>query len=166
VAAEHAIRGFHGITLEVADLARIGRVLAQVFGFKPGGTEYTRHRYRAEGIGRGKVIDLRVTPGVGRHVQGVGTNHHVAFRAATDAEEMEMRRRALALGLHATEQIDRKYFHSVYFREPGGILFEIATDHPGFTVDESKEKLGSKIMLPPWYEQHREKIEAHLPPLE
>jgi len=77
-----------------------------------------------------------------------------------------MRQRALALGLTATEQIDRNYFRSVYFREPGGILFEIATDDPGFTRDEPKEKLGRKVMLPPWYEANRAKIEASLPPLE
>ena len=77
-----------------------------------------------------------------------------------------MRRRALALELNATEQVQRNYFRSVYFREPGGILFELATDDPGFTLDEPKEKLGQKVMLPPWYEPHRAKIEAALPPLE
>lgn len=166
VPAEHAIRGFHGITLEVRDPAPTARVLAEVFGFKPAGTEYNRHRFLAEGSELARAIDLRITPGLGRHAQGLGTNHHVAFRAGNDAEEMEMRRRALALGLSATEQVSRNYFRSVYFREPGGILFEIATDDPGFTLDEPKEKLGSKLMLPPWYEPDRAKIEASLPALE
>jgi len=166
IPAEHAIRGFHGITLEVGDLAPTARVLSEVFGFKASGTEYNRHRFLSEGAKLGRAIDLRITPGLRRHVQGLGTNHHVAFRAANDAAEMEMRGRALALGLRATEQIDRNYFRSVYFREPGGILFEIATDDPGFTRDEPKEKLGRKIMLPPWYEKDRAKIEASLPALE
>jgi glyoxalase family protein len=166
IPTEHAIRGFHGITLEVTDLAPTARVLKEVFGFEPAGTEYNRHRFLSEGAKLGRVIDLRLTPGLGRHVQGLGTNHHVAFRAANDADEMEMRRRALSLGLRATEQIDRNYFRSVYFREPGGILFEIATDDPGFTRDEPKERLGTKIMLPPWYEGDRPKIEASLPALE
>ena len=166
IAAEHAIRGFHGITLEVRDPAPTARVLEQVFGFKPSGVEHNRHRYLAEGGPLGKVIDMRITPGLPRSQQGLGINHHIAFRAMNDAEEMEMRRRALALGLNATEQVQRNYFRSVYFREPGGILFEIATDDPGFTLDEKKEKLGQKIMLPPWYEAHRAKIEASLPPLE
>ena len=166
VPAECAIRGFHGITLEVRDPAPTARVLQEVFGFQPAGTEYNRHRFLSEGGRLGRAIDLRLTPGLGRHVQGLGTNHHIAFRAATDADEMEMRGRALKLGLQATEQIDRNYFRSVYFREPGGILFEIATDGPGFTRDEPKERLGTKIMLPPWYESDRPKIEASLPALE
>ncbi len=166
IPTEHAIRGFHGITLEVRDPAPTGRVLEQVFGLKPSGVEHNRHRYLAEGGPLGRAIDLRITPGLAASQQGLGINHHVAFRATNDAEEMEMRQRALALGLHATEQVQRNYFRSVYFREPGGILFEIATDDPGFTLDEPKEKLGQKLMLPPWYEPHRAKIEASLPALE
>ena len=166
VPAEHAIRGFHGITLEVRDPAPTARVLIEVFGFKPAGVEHNRHRYLAEGGPLGRVIDMRITLGSPRSQQGLGINHHIAFRAANDAEEMEMRRRALALGLNATEQVQRNYFRSVYFREPGGILFELATDDPGFTIDEAKDKLGQKLVLPPWYEPHRAKIEAALPPLE
>lgn len=166
VPAEHAIRGFHGITLEVTDPGRTGRVLADVFGFKPEGTEGERHRYRAGNAAIGSVVDLRVTPGAARHRQGTGTVHHVAFRATGDEQEMEFRKRALALGLQATDQVPRHYFRSVYFREPNGILFEIATDDPGFMVDEPKEKLGKELLLPPWYEQHRQQIVAALPALE
>jgi glyoxalase family protein len=166
IPANHAIRGFHGITLELADVAATGRVLTQVFGFQPAGSEDGRHRFVAAGGPLGTVIDLRVTPGMARAAQGTGTIHHVAFRAGGDAEELEMRARALALGLRATEQVPRFYFRSVYFREPGGVLFEIATDDPGFTIDEPKEKLGSRVMLPPWYEKQRAEIEAALPPLE
>jgi glyoxalase family protein len=97
---------------------------------------------------------------------GVGSVHHVAFRAADDAAEMAMAARARAQGLRPTEPIDRLYFRSVYFREPGGVLFEIATDGPGFTVDEPKESLGTLLRLPPWYEARRAEIAAALPPLE
>jgi glyoxalase family protein len=166
VPPEHAIRGFHGITLEVANETATGRVLTHVFGFEPAGAEGNRHRYVSKGALLGTVVDLRSTPGLPRATQGIGTVHHVAFRATGDEQEMELRRRALELGLHATDQVPRHYFRSVYFREPNGVLFEIATDDPGFTVDEPKEKLGGRVMLPPWYEQHRGRIEAALPALE
>jgi glyoxalase family protein len=166
VPAEHAIRGFHGITLEVANPAPTGKVLTEVFGFEAAGAEGNRHRFLSKGAKLGTVVDLRVTPGMTRASQGTGTVHHVAFRATGDEQEMELRRRALELGLRATDQVPRHYFRSVYFREPNGILFEIATDDPGFTVDEPREQLGEHVMLPPWYEQHRKQIEATLPALE
>ncbi|MEX0589980.1 MAG: ring-cleaving dioxygenase [Xanthobacteraceae bacterium] len=165
VPADHAIRGFHGVTLEVPNPASTGRVLGEVFGFEPAGNEGNRHRFVSKGA-IGSVVDLHVTPGAARASQGVGTVHHVAFRASDDEQEMEMRKPALALGLHATDQVPRHYFRSVYFREPNGILFEIATDDPGFTVDEPKETLGEHVKLPPWYEQQRSQIEATLPALE
>jgi glyoxalase family protein len=166
IPAEHAIRGFHGITLEVANAALTGRVLTEVFGFEPAGDEGDRHRFTSQGAPLGTVVDLRVTPGATRSTQGTGTVHHVAFRASGDEQEMEFRRRALELGLRATDQVPRHYFRSVYFREPNGILFEIATDDPGFTVDEPREQLGEHVKLPPWYEQHRARIVAALPALE
>jgi glyoxalase family protein len=166
VPAEHAIRGFHGITLEVPGIAQTGRVLSEVFGFEDAGQDGTRHRFVAKEGPLGTVVDLRVTPGAVRATQGVGTVHHVAFRASGDEQEFEFRKRALDLGLRATDQISRHYFRSVYFREPNGILFEIATDDPGFTVDEPKQSLGEHIKLPPWYEQQRKQIEAALPRLE
>jgi glyoxalase family protein len=166
IAADHSIRGFHGITLEVPGDAATGRVLTHVFGFEPAGSEGNRHRYLSKGALLGTVVDLRVTPGLPRATQGTGTVHHVAFRAAGDEQEMELRGRALELGLRATDQVPRHYFRSVYFREPNGILFEIATDDPGFTVDEPQQTLGEHIKLPPWYEQHRSQIEAALPRLE
>ena len=162
----HAIRGFHGITLEVSNPATTGRVLHEVFGFEPAGTEDNRHRFRSGNAPIGSVVDLRVTPGVHRAGQGTGTVHHVAFRATGDEQEMQFRDRAIDLGLRPTDQVPRHYFRSVYFREPNGILFEIATDDPGFTVDEPKEMLGKQLLLPPWYEQHRKQIEATLPALE
>lgn len=166
IPADHAIRGFHGITLEVSSPATTARVLTDVFGFRPAGDEGNRHRYVSSGTQMGTIVDLRVTPGATRARQGVGSVHHIAFRAASDDQEMEFRQRVLELGLRPTDQVPRHYFRSVYFREPNGILFEIATDDPGFAVDEPKEKLGSRIMLPPWYEQNRKQIEAMLPALE
>jgi glyoxalase family protein len=165
VPAAHAIRGFHGVTLELRHPERTARVLVEVFGFEPAQSESDRQRFLAKDGPLGRVVDLRLTPGLAHASQGIGSVHHVAFRAADDAAELAMRERALKLGLRATEQIDRLYFRSVYFREPGGVLFEIATDRPGFTADEPKEKLGEKIMLPPWYESRRAEIEAALPAL-
>jgi glyoxalase family protein len=166
VPKEHAIRGFHGITLEVATPATTARVLNEVFGFAPAGIENNRHRFRAGNAPIGSIVDLRVTPGAQRAGQGTGTVHHVAFRATGDDQEMQFRDRAIDIGLRPTDQVPRHYFRSVYYREPNGILFEIATDDPGFTVDEPKEKLGKQLLLPPWYEQHRKQIEENLPPIE
>ncbi|MCC6947056.1 MAG: ring-cleaving dioxygenase [Bradyrhizobiaceae bacterium] len=166
IPAEHAIRGFHGITLEVSNPATTARVLTEIFGFEPVGINGDRHRFVSKGAEIGTIVDLRVTPGAVRASQGTGTVHHVAFRASGDEQEMELRKRVIELGLRPTEQVSRHYFRSVYFREPNGILFEIATDDPGFAVDEPKEKLGDRIMLPPWYEQHRQQIVAALPALE
>jgi len=166
VPAGHAIRGFHGVTLELRHPERTARVLVEVFGFEPERSEDNRQRFLAKDGPLGRIVDLRVTPGLEHASQGIGTVHHVAFRAAEDAAEMAMRERALKLGLQATEQVERLYFRSVYFREPGGVLFEIATDQPGFTLDEPKETLGSKIALPPWYETRRTEIEAALPSLD
>src|SRR5690606_30010118 len=94
---------------------------------------------------------------------GAGIVHHVAFRAASDADQAEMAERAHERVSQVTDQIDRNYFRSVYFREPGGVLFEIATDDPGFAIDEPVESLGESLRLPPQYEQHRDRIEAALP---
>jgi len=165
VPAAHAIRGFHGVTLELRHPERTARTLIEVFGFEPAQSEGNRQRFVAPEGPLGRVVDLRTTAGLDYASQGTGSVHHVAFRAADDAAELAMRERALKLGLRATEPIDRLYFRSVYFREPGGVLFEIATDGPGFIRDEPKETLGTKIALPPWYEPRRTEIEAALPPL-
>lgn len=165
VPAGDAIRGFHGITLEVRDPAKTAEVLTQVFGFESAGVENNRYRFVAKPGPLGTVVDLRHTPGLARGTQGTGTVHHVAFRADGDAGELAMREKVIDLGLHATEQVPRFYFRSVYFRERNGILFEIATDDPGFATDERKEELGQKLQLPPWHEPLRAKIEAILPPL-
>jgi glyoxalase family protein len=162
VPAQHAVRGFRGVTLMLDAAAPTARVLTDVFGFKIEGRESGLERYRPDADGT-TVVDVHT--GVVTGYQGAGSVHHVAFRAAGDAAQADMVATLKAQGLRPTDQIDRCYFRSVYFREPGGVLFEIATDDPGFTVDERKEALGSAIKLPPWYEPRRAEIVAALPPL-
>jgi glyoxalase family protein len=165
IPAEHAIRGFAGVTLWVADPAPTARILTEVFAYRAAGSEDGRHRYVAAGEGPGLAIDLRVTAGFPRGASGAGTIHHIAFRARSDAEQAAMVKALNGIGLRPTEQLDRNYFRSVYFREPNGVLFEIATDGPGFAVDEDAATLGEKLMLPPWLEPHRGELEKVLPAL-
>jgi glyoxalase family protein len=166
IPAEHAVRGFSGITLRPHNGTRTGDVLKDGFGYVDGGKDGERQRYLGS-ADIGAHIDLVIEKDQPRGSQGAATLHHVAFRAKDDAEEMEIANRIRdVLCIDTTEQIDRMYFHSVYFREPGGILFEIATDSPGFTWDEPKETLGTALKLPPWHEKNRAAIENALPPLE
>jgi glyoxalase family protein len=166
VPAEHAIRGFHSVSLLLDDASPTGAILSDVFGFKEIAREDTLIRYRAEGAAFGNVIDLRVAGGFLPARQGAGSVHHVAFRAADDAAQEEMvRRLSENHGIRTTEQRDRNYFRSVYFREPGRVLFEIATDVPGFAVDEPAETLGQALKLPAGLEAQRARIEAILPAL-
>ncbi len=162
----HQIRGFHSVRLWERDLAVTERFLRDALGFEPMGEEDGWHRFGAEGGGSGKWVEVRELPGGRLGSWGTGAVHHVAFRVADDAEELEVRRRVQAAGGSPTPVIDRFWFRSVYFKEPGGVLFEIATDQPGFTVDEDLAHLGERLILPPWLEPHRREIEAALPPLE
>lgn len=168
--AADAAAGFHSVTLQLADPEPTARLLVDVMGYAEDGAETTpggeRLRLRATGGGAGGYVDLlRAAPHgeIGR--QGAGTIHHVAFRARDDADQLEWRARIGEAGLGVTPVIDRQYFNAIYFREPGGVLFEIATDPPGFTVDEPVESLGQGLMLPPVYEARRARIEQALPPL-
>ena len=166
VPAEHAIRGFHGATLLLDDGAATGAVLTDALGFTEVGREGSLTRYRAS-VGQGGVVDIQEAKGFLPGRMGRGSVHHVAFRAADDAEQAAIARKlAENHGLHATEQKDRQYFRSIYFREPGGILFEIATDQPGFAIDEPLASLGNELKLPAFLETRRGQIEAVLPPLE
>ena len=140
-------------------------VLTGAFGFQAQAHEGHVVRYRAGSDRLATVIDVRTAEGFLAGRQGTGSVHHVAFRAATDAAQADMVATLRTHGLHPTDQIDRCYFRSVYFREPGGVLFEIATDQPGFTVDEAKGTLGAAVKLPPWLEARRTEIVAALPPL-
>jgi glyoxalase family protein len=166
VTAEHAIRGFHGVSLLLEDGAKTGAILTGVLGFAEAGREGSTVRYRVEGAGNGGVVDIQSAGGFLPARQGAGSVHHIAFRAASDEAQAQM---VKALrenhGLRPTEQVDRNYFRSVYFREPGGVLFEIATDNPGFAIDEAVAELGQALKLPPMYEAKRKEIEAVLPAL-
>jgi len=167
VAAQHAIRGLHGVTLLLDDATRTGAVLSEVLGLKEAGREGPVLRYRGADSSLGAIVDLREAKGFLPGQQGRGSVHHIAFRAKDDSEQAEMARKLVREhGLHPTEQLDRTYFRSIYFREPGGVLFEIATDNPGFAVDEPLASLGRSLKLPAFLEPRRNKIEAALPPLE
>ena len=163
IPAEHAIRGFHGVTLLLAEAGPTAAILEGVFGFRETGREGSAIRLES-GARIGGAVTLRA---VGQFLPGragAGSVHHVAFRAADDAQQAEMAQRvAREHGLSVTDQRDRNYFRSVYFREPGGVLFEIATDAPGFAVDEPAESLGQALKLPAFLEPHRASIEAVLP---
>jgi glyoxalase family protein len=165
IPAEHAIRGFHGVTLMVSDGAPTAAVLREVLGFSSAGEDGSLARFQAtETIGG--LVDIRTAKGFLPGRQGRGSVHHIAFRAPDDATQAAMAQKLVNdLGLNPTQQLNRQYFRSVYFREPGGILFEIATDAPGFAVDEPVETLGRDLKLPPFLEQRRKEIEAVLPEL-
>jgi len=165
VPAEHAIRGFAGQTLWVDAREGTAKVLTDGLGYREAGREGAYARYVADGGAIGLRIDLRDASGFTRAAMGAGTIHHVAFRATDDAAQAEMGKRLAGLGLRVTEQMDRNYFRSVYFREPGGVIFEIATDAPGFAVDEDAGALGETLKLPAWLEPHRGEIERALPAL-
>lgn len=166
VPKEHAIRGFHGVTLLLENAGRTGAILTDVLGFEKLSREGSVIRFRA-GNAPGGLVDIYEAKGFLRGNLGRGSVHHIAFRAADDAVQTEMARRLIANhGMSPTEQKDRNYFRSIYFREPGGVLFEIATDIPGFAVDEPVASLGQALKLPKFLEPQRKTIEGVLPLLE
>lgn len=163
VPAERQVRGLFGAQVWERDAAKTGAFLTNILGFAEVGTEQGWTRYEVPGSSG--VIDVRHTPDARPGMWGVGAVHHLAWRVNDDAHELAMRAAIEETGLGATPVIDRFWFKSVYFKEPGGVLFELATDGPGFTVDEDKAKLGETLVLPPWLEEDRATIEAALPPL-
>jgi glyoxalase family protein len=165
VPPEHAVRGFDGVTLTEWNPEVTAGVLSGTLGFRRVGEEGDRARFEAGPGGAGTRVDLLAAPTAARGHVSAGTVHHVAFRAADEADQLAWREAVADSGLHVTPVLDREYFHSIYFREPGGVLFEIATDPPGFTRDEPVESLGTALKLPPWLEPSRSRIEAALPPL-
>ena len=166
IAVEHAIRGFSGVTLWEENVGDTEVLLTRRLGYHKLAVENGVYRYGHHGGDPGKRIDIRRAEGFWPGASGAGTVHHVAFRAEDDAAQLELREHLTEDGLNPTPVIDRQYFHSVYFREPGGVLFEIATDPPGFATDESPENLGTALKLPPQYETMRDVLEASLPPLQ
>lgn len=163
ISKENATHGFHHVTITTNKIDGTAKVLTDIFGYKLEKTEVNRSRFVTDAVNYAAIVDLVEAPGeaVG-HVAG-GSVHHVAFRVKDEATLMYFRDKVVAMGLNITEKIDRNYFYSLYFREPGGVLFEIATDNPGFTVDESLEELGSNLKLPAQYESMRTEIEGILP---
>jgi len=166
IPAEHAIRGFHGVVLMLNEAEHTGAILTDPLGFHEAGRDGPYIRFRGTEV-RGGVVDIREAGGFLPGSMGRGVVHHIAFRAADDAQQAAMAQTLIEKHrLRPTQQIDRQYFRSVYFREPGGILFEIATDQPGFLTDEPVASLGSELKLPSFLERQREEIEAALPPIQ
>jgi len=168
-ASGHAYGHFFGVTMEVEDPEATARILTESFGYAAAGEETgagaTRLRFRAAGAAPGAVVDLLRRDGAPRARPGAGTIHHVAFRAQDRDHQASLREALLQRGHSVTPRVDRQYFDAIYFREPNGILFEIATDPPGFAIDEAPAEMGRNLKLPPQYEPHRAQIAAHLPPL-
>lgn len=165
VPVERQIRGLHAARLVERELGPTAFFLINSLGFTHQGTEGAWHRYAVAGGGTGRFIDLREAPDERRGHWGVGTIHHLAWRVDDEAHELDVRARVDQVGLRPTPVIDRFWFKSVYFKEPGGVLFELATDGPGFAVDEDPAHLGESLVLPPWLEPQRTAIEAALPTL-
>jgi glyoxalase family protein len=165
VKADVATRGFHGITLTLRSAQNTAEILTDVFDYKFIGKENNRYRYITGAVENAATVDLLEAPNEARSGNAAGIIHHVAFRVKDEQSLMEFRQKVLAKGLNITEKIDRNYFFSLYFREPGGVLFELATDNPGFSIDETVNDLGTNLKLPMQYESRRAEIEAVLPSL-
>jgi glyoxalase family protein len=165
VPAEKQVRGLHAVRVWERDLALTASFLTDVLEFSSYGEEDGWHRYGVGGGGSGKHIEIRELPDTPRGSWGVGTMHHVAWRVADETVEIKVRERVAKAHRRPTEIIDRFWFKSVYFLEPGGVLFELATEGPGFTADEEPEHLGEQLVLPPWLEPQRQAIESALPAL-
>jgi glyoxalase family protein len=162
---DFSIRRFHGVTITHREAGPTTALLTKVLGFSAAGREGSRHRFVAgtgEGAGR---VDVVVDADAPAARQSAGSVHHIAWRVKDDDEQLRWRQKLAAAGASPTKVVDRCYFHSIYFHEPGGVLFEIATDPPGFAIDETVQALGTRLQLPPWLETERALIERHLPPL-
>ena len=165
VPPEHTIRGFHSVTLSEQGYEATAELLTQVLGFRLVAEEGSRFRFQAGDGGPGTLLDVHCVPSATPGRVAAGSVHHVAWRVADEGAQTTWRERLAARGLNVTPVLDRQYFRSIYFPEPGGVLFEIATDRPGFTLDESPDALGEALKLPPWLEPRRAEIEEALPEL-
>ena len=163
IPSDFAIRGFYTVTLNVQNPDRTVQLLTEIMQHKQVGEEQGRIRFSAGTGGPGNFVDVQVSPTGVRALQGAGSVHHVAFSTDSDDTQQIIREKLMLAGFQPTTVQDRQYFNSIYFREPGGILFEIATNPPGFTVDESLAELGQNLKLPPQYESRRESLEQALP---
>src|SRR4051812_14910114 len=165
VPAAYQVRGLHSVRLWERDLEATRAFLTTVLGFEEIGADGDWTAFGLGAGGSGRYLEIREIPGAQRGAWGTGGIHHVAWRVPDDATELDVRERISRARRRPTEVIDRFWFKSVYFLEPGGVLFELATDGPGFAVDEEKAALGERLVLPPWLETHREEIEKALPKL-
>jgi glyoxalase family protein len=164
VPKEHMLRGFHSVSAALEGYERTARLLTESFGYRLIDESGNRFRFAsAADSALGRIVDLLCLPDTGVGRVAAGSVHHIAFRARDEAEQVQWREHLVDLGYNVTPVIDRTYFHSIYFREPGGVLFEIATEPPGFTLDEKLEELGSRLQLPPRMESVRSQIEEILP---
>ncbi|WP_128545384.1 ring-cleaving dioxygenase [Larkinella soli] len=166
VPAEHAVRGFHTVSLNEFKVDNTVKLLTDWMGHTLVAEEEGRFRFSAGVGGPGNFVDVLHAPNDVRAHQGAGSVHHVAFSTDTDDTQLAIHERLLDAGFNVTPVQDRNYFHSIYFREPGGILFEVATNPPGFAVDEPVAELGKTLKLPQWYEPRRAQIEGALPKIE
>lgn len=165
VAEDAAIRGFNGVTLTLADRTATGELLTGLMGYEEVGTQGNLTRYRNVHTREAGIVDIIEDP-IGRHaLQGAGRVHHVAFNVDDRAAQLGLRDQLVDAGFQVTPVIDRNYFYAIYFRTPGGVLFEVATNEPGFTADEAEAELGLNLKLPAQHEALRDRIEAVLPPL-
>ncbi len=160
-----ATKGFHSVSLTLRSTKHTADVLTNILDYAPSGREGNRHRYATDAVPNASVIDLIEGAELPAAVNAGGTVHHIAFRVKNEEVLMAYREKVIRYGLSITPKIDRNYFFSLYFREPGGVLFELATENPGFAVDEPVNELGTHLKLPPQYESRRKEIERGLPPL-
>jgi len=160
-----ATRGFHNIVLTLNEMKGTGEILTDIFGYHLVGQEGDRTRFLTNAIDQAAIVDIIELPFEKPGINAAGTNHHIAFRVSNEEILMAFREKIVAKGFGITPKIDRDYFFSLYFREPGGVLFELATDNPGFARDEAPEALGTALKLPSQYESYRSQIEANLPKL-
>jgi glyoxalase family protein len=165
VKAENATKGFYNVTITTNKMQPTADILTGVFGYRLLEQHVNRYRFITDNVDNAAIIDLVEVAGeIAGHVAG-GSVHHVAFRVKNEEALMFYREKIANLGLHITDKIDRNYFYSLYFREPGGVLFELASDNPGFSVDEPVESLGEHLKLPAQYEEYRASLETTLPKL-
>jgi len=166
IPAEHALHGFHSVSAALEGYERTARLLTDSFGYRLIAESGNRFRFASpDDTAPGRIVDLLCLPDTGTGRVAAGSVHHIAFRAKDEAEQLKWREHLVELGHNVTPVIDRVYFRSIYFREPGGILFEIATEPPGFALDEKLDELGMCLRLPPWMESARSQIERILPPI-
>lgn len=165
IGVDYALKGFHNVTLTLHKAAPTMKVMTEVLGYKEIGQEGSHIRLATDAADTANILDIYEDAKAPRGRGAGGTNHHIAFRVANDEILMHFREKVLSAGLDITPKIDRDYFFSLYFREPGGVLFEIATDNPGFTRDETIKELGTGLKLPKRYESVRSEIEKVLPKL-